>query len=216
MIDGLVRDFRHGLRALVRQPAFSLIVALTLAVGLAANVTILAVVDALVVRPLTLRDADRIVRVFGHAPGGAFADCSAISPADFLDFRRDTRVAERLEALEYWDASVTGTSEPERVQGFRVTPGFFELMGVAPRMGRTFTSSEGEPGRDKVVVLGYGLWNRRFGSDPRIVGQTIRVDGEPYTVVGVAPQRFDFPVGARSGRRSASARRRRPIAPAAS
>ena len=195
MIDGLVRDFRHGLRALVRQPAFSLIVALTLAVGLAANVTILAVVDALIVRPLTLPDADRITRVFGHAPGGAFADRSAVSPADFLDFRRETRVAERLEALEFWDASVTGTSEPERVQGFRVTPGFFDLMGVAPRMGRTFTSAEGEPGRDKVAILAYGLWNRRFGSDPRIVGQTIRVDGEPYTVVGVAPQRFDFPFG---------------------
>jgi putative ABC transport system permease protein len=195
IMEGIVRDVRHGLRAVIRQPAFSSIVVLTLAIGLAANVTILAVVDALIVRPLTLRDADHIVRVFGHAPAGAFADRSSVSPADFLDFKRETRIAEKLEALAFWDASVTGTTEPERIQGFRVTPGFFALMGVAPAMGRGFTAAEGEPGGDRVVVLGYGLWNRRFGSDPGIVGRTIRVDGESYTVVGVAPQRFDFPIG---------------------
>jgi putative ABC transport system permease protein len=195
VMDGLIRDLRQSLRALARQPAFSLIVALTLAVGLAANVSILAVVDALILRPLTLADHERIVRVFGHAPSGVFADRSSVAPADFLDFRRETRAAERLEALAFWDASVTGTTEPERVQGFRVTPGFFALMGVSPAMGRAFTTAEGEPGHDRVVVLGHGLWNRRFAGNPAIVGQTIRIDGESHTVIGVAPPAFDFPIG---------------------
>ena len=196
MSDAL-RDLRLALRAQWRQPAFAAVVVLTLALGLAANATILAIVDALFIRPFPLRDVDRIVQVFGSQPRrDDFSDRAGVAPADFLDYARESRVAERLIALEWWDANLTGTAEPERLQAFRVTPGFFRVLGIEPVVGRALLPHEGEPGRHHVVVIGHGLWERRYGRDPAIVGRVIQLDGEPYTVVGVAPERFDYPVWA--------------------
>ena len=190
------RDFRLAARLLVHQRGFAFIVVLTLAVGLASNATVMALVDALVVRPFPLRDIDRLVQVFGVNPaGGQFADRSEVSPADVADWQREVKTADALVALEWWDASVTSGTEPERLQGFRVSPTFFDALGVGVAMGRGFTAEEGQAGRDRVVVLGRGLWQRRFGGDPAIVGKTVPLDGAPYQVVGVAPAGFDYPFG---------------------
>ena len=192
----LWRDLRLAARLLVHQRGFAFIVVLTLAVGLASNATVMALVDALVVRPFPLRDIDRLVQVFGVDPaGGQFADRREVSPADVADWQREVRTAESLVALEWWDASVTGGTEPERLQGFRVSPAFFDAFGVGVSMGRGFTAEEGQTGRDRVAVLGRGLWQRRFGGDPAIVGKTVPLDGERFTVVGVAPEGFDYPYG---------------------
>jgi putative ABC transport system permease protein len=196
-MEALWRDLCLAVRALVRQPAFALTAIVTLAVGLAANAAIFALLDAIVLRPLTFRDVDRLVQVFGSAPKkDAFSNLSHVSPADFVDWRQETRVAESLAAVQWWDATITATREPERVQGFRVSPVFFAMLGVDVTQGRAFLTEEGERGRDRVAVLGHALWVRKYARDPTIVGRTISLDGEPYTVVGVGPDRFDFPMGA--------------------
>jgi putative ABC transport system permease protein len=196
MSDAL-RDVRLALRAQWRQPALAAVVVLTLALALAANATILAIVDALFIRPFPLPDVDRLVQVFGSEPRrDDFSDRASVAPADFLDYARESRVAERLIALEWWDANLTGTAEPERLQAFRVTPGFFRVLGIEPVVGRSLLAHEGEPGRNHVVVVGHGLWERRYARDPALVGRVIQLDGEPYTVVGIAPERFDYPVSA--------------------
>ena len=133
-MSGLWRDLRLAARLLAHQRAFAFVVVLTLAVGLAANATVLALVDGLVLRPFPLRDIDRLVQVFGVAPeAGPLADRREVSPADFVDFQREVRTA-NLVALEWWDATIAGQTEPERLQGFKVSPAFFEAMGVGVAM----------------------------------------------------------------------------------
>jgi putative ABC transport system permease protein len=194
-MSGLWRDFRLALRLLTHQRAFAAIVVLTLAVGLAANATVLALIDGLVLRPFPLRDIDRLVQIFGVSPeGGPVAERREVSPADFVDFQRDVTSAD-LVALEWWDATIAGQSEPERLQGFRVSPRFFEAMGVGVAAGRGFLAEEGQPGRNRVAVVSDALWKRRFGADPQLVGRTVTLEGEPFLVVGIAPPKFDYPYG---------------------
>jgi putative ABC transport system permease protein len=195
LMSGLWRDLRLAARLLTHQRAFAVVVVLTLAVGLAANATVLALVDGLVLRPFPLRDIDRLVQVFGVSPeGGMHADRREVSPADFVDFQREVRAAD-LVALEWWDATIAGQTEPERLQGFKVSPAFFEVMGVGVALGRGFLAGEAQPGRDRVAVVSDALWKRRFAADPQIVGRTITLEGEPYLIVGIAPPKFDYPNG---------------------
>jgi putative ABC transport system permease protein len=195
LMSGLWRDFRLAVRLLAHQRAFAFVVVLTLAVGLAANATILALVDGLVLRPFPLRDIDRVVQVFGSSPeGGPVADRREVSPADFVDFQREARSVDLI-ALEWWDATIAGQTEPERLQGFRVTPGFFEAMGVGVAAGRGFLAEEAQPGRHRVAVVSDALWKRRFAADPQIVGRTVTLEGEPHLIVGIAPPKFDYPYG---------------------
>jgi putative ABC transport system permease protein len=195
LMSGLWRDFRLALRLLAHQPAFAFVVVLTLAVGLAANATVLALVDGLVLRPFPLRDIDRVVQVFGSSPeSGPIADRREVSPADFLDFQREARSVDLI-ALEWWDATIAGQTEPERLQGFRVSPGFFEAMGVGVAAGRGFLAEEGQLGRHRVAVVSDALWKRRFAADPQLVGRTVTLEGEPHVIVGIAPPKFDYPYG---------------------
>ncbi|MFI5076984.1 MAG: ABC transporter permease [Vicinamibacteria bacterium] len=195
LMSGLWRDFRLAVRLLAHQPAFAVVVVLTLAVGLAANATVLALVDGLVLRPFPLRDIDRLVQVFGVAPeAGELADRREVSPADFVDFQRDVRTA-HLVALDWWDATIAGETEPERLQGFKVSPAFFEAMGVGVALGRGFLAEEAQSGRDRVAVVSDALWKRRFAADPQLVGRTITLEGEPHLIVGIAPPKFDYPFG---------------------
>ena len=195
VMSGLWRDFRLALRLLAHQPAFAAIVVVTLAVGLAANATVIALIDGLVLRPFPLRDIDRLVQVYGAAPeSGPLAQRREVSPADFVDFQREARSAD-LVAMSWWDATFSGSREPERLQGFRVSPAFFEAMGVGVAAGRGFAADEGQAGRDRVAVISDRLWHRRFGGDPAIVGRTVPIDGEPFQIVGIAPAKFDYPYG---------------------
>ena len=184
----------YALRALTRQPGYSVVVALTLALGLGLNATVLGMMDALLLRPLA---------VPGFAPAGdpreivrGASEGEAVAPGNFLDWRDQARTVERLAAWQGWNATLTGNIEPERVQAYRVSPGFFELLGVTPAQGRTFTPDEEQPGNDRRVIIGDGLWKRRFAADPAVVGRQVLLDQESYTVIGIAPPRFEFPYAA--------------------
>jgi hypothetical protein len=197
--DSLMRtiglEIRYAIRAIVKQRALSAILVLTLALGLGANATIFAIIDSLVLRPYTMPDVDRIV-VLSHTRDGDIDRRETVSPADYLDWKRQTDVFERLAAYEWWDANLVGRDEPERVPGFFVSADFLPAIGVQPVAGRNFTPEEEVPGAHRRVILGYGLWQRRFAGDPTLIGRAIQIDGWQYEVVGIAPKDFDFPMGA--------------------
>ena len=190
-------ETRYALRSLWKRPGLSALVILTLALGLGANAAIFENIDALILRPFTIHDVDRVVMIAETSPqsdlGGAR---ESVSPANFLDWKRQTDAFERLAAFEWWDVNLAGVDDPERVSGFLVSADFFPAMGVTPALGRTFTADEETRGRHRRAVIGHDLWQRRFQSDPAVIGKTILLDTEPFEVVGVAPADFDFPMGA--------------------
>jgi putative ABC transport system permease protein len=157
------------------------------------NATVLGMMDALLLRPFQFPDYQRLVVVW-ETPRGA-AERDTIAPATFLDWRTQVRGIEQLVAWEWSDSTLTVAGEPERVQGFRVTAGFFELFGNAPALGRSFARDDEQPGNQRRVVISDGLWKRRFGADPGVIGSEVLIDGDAHTVTGVAPPAFAFPVG---------------------
>ena len=188
-------ETRHAIRAMLKRPATTAIVVLTLALCLGANAAIFAIVDSLVIRPFHFPNTDRVAFVVQTLPDGTDNRNETASPANFLDWRRQATTIERLSAFAYWDVNLVGHDEPERVQGFRVSAGFFDVLGVQPVSGRAFAPAEETFGAHRAVVLGHGLWQRRFGGDPAIIGRTISLNGEQYDVIGIAPAGFDFPMG---------------------
>ena len=192
---GLSRDFRHAWRTLGRRPGTSTVVIVTLAVALATNSTSYAILDALVLRPFRFDGVDRIVMVTEH-DGTGLADNESASPGDFRDWRHESRAIAQFSAAEWWDANLSGVDTPEQLAGFKVTSEFFEALGSPPILGRAFLRDEETPGSHRRAVLGHALWSRLFASDPAIIGRPIRLDGEPYEVVGVAPPGFAIPLGA--------------------
>ncbi len=188
-------ELRYGARSLLKRPGVTGIVALTLALGLGANAAVFNIIDALVLRPFPLPDVDRIMMLSETGPQIEYRR-EAVSPANFLDWRQRADTMQHLSGMEWWDANLITKQEPERVQGYWVSAGFFDAIGVRPALGRGFVSDDETQGRHRIVVLGDGLWKRRFGGDRAIVGQSVTIDGEPYQVVGVAPPRFEFPDGA--------------------
>ena len=186
-MDTFLRDARYSIRLLVQEPGFSLLGILTLALGIGATTAIFTVVDSVLLRPLPYADPDRLV-VALHG-----ADASApVSPADFLDYRREAHGFDGLAAAQAWSVTLGGGDRPERVAALRVSADLLDLLGVPPSIGRTFVAGEDRPGRDHVVVLSHGLWQRRFGGDASIVGREVTIDGRPSTVVGVMPASFRF------------------------
>jgi putative ABC transport system permease protein len=175
-----------------RSPGFAAAAILTLALGIGANATIFSFVNAVLLRPLPYREPGRLVSLWQNNTKQGVAD-NPVSPANFLDWRERSRSFEGMAAIEPFGMAATGDGEPERFSAFLVTDGFFETMGRNPLRGRWFHREEYEPGRDRVVILGNGLWRRRFGGDPAVVGRTLRLDGRPYTVVGILPAEFQFP-----------------------
>jgi predicted permease len=194
VMDRLFMDLRFAVRSLAKRPMLAATIVLTLALGIGANAAVFGVVDAMLLHPFAMPDVDRIVmpvttspRFDGHR--------ETVSPADFLDWRRDLRggAIERLAASEWWDANLVGRDEPERVLGFFVSPEFFAAFDARPALGRTFLPEEEIAANSKRVVLSDALWRRRFGADPSVVGGTVLIDGAQWTVVGVMPPRFGVP-----------------------
>ncbi|HEY6271768.1 MAG TPA: ABC transporter permease [Terriglobales bacterium] len=181
----LIVDVRYGLRILAKSPGFAAVAILTLALGIGANTAIFSVVDAVLLRPLPYKDPGRLVVVlhYGEYP---------VAPANFLDWQRQNHVFESMGAAEYWTPNLTGVDQPEHLWALHVTSNIFPMLGVQPQLGRTSAPEEDQKGREHEVVLGYRLWQRRFGGDPKIVGQTMTLDGEKYAVVGVMPAAFKF------------------------
>jgi putative ABC transport system permease protein len=188
-LDTLWQDLRFSLRALRKNPGFAAIGVLTLAVGLGANTAIFSVVDAVLLRPLPFHEPDRLVGLW-QTNSALNSEREAVSPANFLDWREGVTAFEDVVAMCYWSFDYTGKGEPENFSGELVTKDFFRLMGVTPQLGRAFLAEEYEPGHEHVALLSHGLWQRRFGGDPGIVGQTISLRDESYTVVGVLPADF--------------------------
>lgn len=193
---GLTRDVLYAWRGVTQRPALSGVIVITLALALSANSTIFSLMDALVLRPYRFEGVDRLVIVATRSPTQTLLDPQSASPADFREWQQQTATIERWAAYEWWDANLSGVDVPEQVPGFRVSPGFFTTLGTALPLGRDFQAEEGEAGRNRRVVLGHDLWVRRFGARPDIIGSTVRLDGEPHEVVGIAPDGFQVPLGA--------------------
>jgi putative ABC transport system permease protein len=191
MIDNLGQDMRYGLRMLVKNPAFTAIAVLALALGIGANTAIFSVVNAILLRPLPYKNPDQLVMIWDNAAHLGFPKDTP-SPANFLDWRQQSTVFAGMAALAQRNFNLTGVGEPERLDGSRVSANLFDLLGVQPIIGRTFVSEEDKPGT-KVALLSEGLWKRRFGSDPSVIGRAIALNGESYTVVGVLPGTVQLP-----------------------
>jgi predicted permease len=199
-MESWLTDLRYGLRTLAKSPGFTLVALLTLGLGIGANAAIFSVVQGVLLRPLPYQEPERLVRVFHtHAEQGVMD--GAFSPQDFDDLARELAGPrgpwERLGAYFFTPGlsglTLTGEGEPRRLEAAMVGAGFFPALGVEAARGRTLRPEENVPGADRVVMLSDRLWRRSFGADPRIVGGTLRLDGEAYTVAGVMPPSFQFP-----------------------
>jgi putative ABC transport system permease protein len=188
------QDLRYGARMLLKNPGFTAVAVITLALGIGANAAIFSVVNATLLRPLPFDDPDRLIMI-RETKLPQFPEFS-VSPGNFLDWKKQNTVFERLVAMQDASFNLIGVSDPERLRGMRVTDGFFAMLGARPQMGRDFLPEEDQPGRANVVILSHGLWQRRFGADPNIVNRAITFSGGSYTVVGVMPARFRFGDGA--------------------
>src|SRR4030095_11621832 len=192
----LLADVRFALRAMAKTPGPSALLVATRAVGLAANAVIFTFLDAMVIRGFEFPNAPRLVRVWETSPDFDGIDRNNVAPANLLAVQEQgRRELDGLCVAEGWVGNLRGDAAAERLEGVRVTPGFFEALGVPLAAGRGFTADEARPGQDHRVVLGYGLWQRSFGGAP-VVGRGVLIDGEPYEGVGGARKGFYFPEGA--------------------
>jgi putative ABC transport system permease protein len=196
--EDLLADLRFGWRMLVRHPGFSLVTILALAIGIGANTAVFTVADAVLFRPPPFDHAERLYWIYDvNADLRLTAtDAVPLSPANFVDWRARNRSFDHMAAWRNWFFSVAGPEghalAAEQVRGVNVSPAFFDMLGVHASLGRTLQQADEEPGRDQVVVLTDGFWQRRFGGDREIVGRNVLVDGRPFTVVGVLPPDFYF------------------------
>ena len=187
----LISDLRHAFRKLLRAPGFAVIAILTLALGIGANTAIFSIVKAVILAPLPFPDADRIAMIWGPVDRG---ETTWLSASEILSYDRDADAFEQVAAYSGTFANLTGGQEPERVVAASVTPNLFQTLGVPALMGRAFSSSDSATDLTGQVVLGHGLWQRRFGGDPGIVGRSIQVNGSARTVAAVMPASFKLPL----------------------
>jgi putative ABC transport system permease protein len=185
----LLQDVRYGFRMLRKSPGVTLAAVVSLALGIGANTAIFSVVNSILLKSLPYAEPDRVVLLWGDSPSQG-NHRNQVSATDADDWRRENRVFEDVSTFGDWSATLLGAGEPERVPGTQVGEGFFRVMRGTPMLGRTFLPEEQEDGKDNVIVLGHGLWRRRFGGDAGVVGQTVSLGGRPYTVVGVMPEEF--------------------------
>ena len=176
-----------------KSPGTTFVIVLALALGIGVNTSAYLNLRAMVLHPLPFPGIDRLMTVWETVPK-ADSEKDAVAPANFFDWKQQTRSFEALAAFQGWDANMTGIGEPERVQAYEVSPEFFSVLGMRPLLGRTFRADEAEPGRAFSIVLSYGFWQRHLGSAPDAVGRRVQLNGQSYTVAGVMPQDFDFPL----------------------
>jgi predicted permease len=189
--ESLVQDLRYALRTLRRAPAFALVAVLVLAIGIGATTAMFSLVDAMLVRGLPYQDADRLVLLIGNVQRAAGVERRGNSYPDHVDWRARATSFEAMAAYTTLNTTLQGADEPERIPSEAVSPPYFKLLGVSPSHGREFRPEEDAvPNRDAVVILGDGLWRRRFGADPSIVNRTIQLGTRTFTVVGIMPPGF--------------------------
>src|SRR5215510_14312557 len=188
----LWQDLRYGARMLLKSPGFTLVAVITLALGIGVNTAIFSVVNAVLLRPLPYPHAERMVYVLG----GRLSDPKfegAYSPRNFTDMRSRNQSFDSYSAFNYMSFTLTGDQQPEALEGILASADFGRVAGMAPALGRFFTAEEDAPGKERVALIGDGLWRRRFGANPQIVGRNVQLNGEPYTIIGVMPPDFNFP-----------------------
>ncbi|HVS32998.1 MAG TPA: ABC transporter permease [Thermoanaerobaculia bacterium] len=190
-----IADLRYGLRLIARNPSFSAVVILTLGLAIGANTAIFSVVNGVLFEPLPYRDPERLVRIWGTwNPSDATLEpqrSGNVNPVDALDWRDENRTFQSLALLHNSTATLrSGSSEPLELPITRVTANFFPMLGVQPQLGRLFDPGHEQPGNDRVVVLSHGFWQRRFGADSSVLGQTVLLYERPYTIIGVLPEHF--------------------------
>jgi putative ABC transport system permease protein len=185
-------EIRYAFRVLGRRPVSSGVILLTLGLAIGANVSIFSVINGVLLSPLPFEAPDRLVGVWAKDAQGD--DRAEVAPADFRDFQRQARSFEQIgAATNHWSVNLTGAGEPERLHAAVVSANFLSVLGIAPELGRDFEPQHDLSGSEHVVLLGHGLWQRRFGSDPGVVGKTINLNGEGYTVLGVLSKDLRYP-----------------------
>jgi len=191
-VDGLAQDLRYGARMLRKSPGFTCVAVVTLALGIGANTAIFSLVNAVLLRPLPYKDADRLVTVWGYNRTRGF-DTDLVSPLDFADWRSKSRSFEGMAASTDTMYTFTGQGEPALIIAYSFSAEYFHVLGVAPMLGRTFLPEEEQEGRNRVVVLSHSFWQNRLGGRRDVVGTSLTLSGTPYTVVGVMPADFRYP-----------------------
>ncbi len=192
-MNSIFTDIRFGWRSLLKRPGATAIALVTLALGIGVNTAIFSAVDSILLRPLPFKNSERIVSVWEQTPSLGIQQNQA-APANFFDLRNQNQSFEALGAYGPLDINLTGAGDPERLDGQLVSANVFSILGVAPALGRTFLPNEDQPGQEHVVVLSDALWQRRFNRDPSIINRNIALNGETFTVVGVMPRGFFFPL----------------------
>jgi putative ABC transport system permease protein len=192
-MSGVLQDVRYALRQLRRSPGFTAVAVLTLALGIGANTAIFSIFNATLLRPLPYKDPGRIVILWSTIPRWGFSGPGSLTDPDYVQWQQQNQVFDQIAAFRGQTSNLTGRGIPERLTGSTATASLFPLLGVPPELGRVFSAEEQLPGRENVVLLSHGLWARRFGSDPDIVGKSITLDGKSFTVRGVMPARLQFP-----------------------
>jgi predicted permease len=184
-MSGLLQDVRYALRQLRKNPGFTAVAALTLALGIGANTAIFSVVNAVLIRPLPYKEDGRLVVILSQGR-------DPVPPANFNDWREQSQSFSQMGAAEAWGPNLTGTGNPEKLPALHVTSDIFPLLGVQPLLGRAFLPEEQETGKEHEVVLSYSLWQSHFAGNSEIIGQSMALNGEAYTIVGVMPRDFKF------------------------
>jgi predicted permease len=191
-MDTILKDIRYGIRSLGKHPGFSIIVVMVLALGIGANSAIFSVVNSVLLRPLPYRDSDRLVVIWGNFIKLNIERLPS-KAAEYEDYRSQSQIFEQVAAFENQSFNLTGAEQAERITGARVTTNLLSMLGAQTEQGRGIATNEDQAGRDKVVVLSHGFWQRRFGGKEGVVGQTLRLNDQDYTVIGVMPASFQFP-----------------------
>ncbi|MGH9732352.1 MAG: ABC transporter permease [Candidatus Acidiferrales bacterium] len=184
-------DLQYGGRLLLKSPVFTLIAVATLALGIGANTAIFGIVNAVVLRPLPYPNQQQLVNVW-ETDSNRKIKHGSVPPGDFFDWRAQNQVFQGISAFQFDVFNLTGAGEPEQVWGGRVSADFFDLFGLKPIVGRTFRPDEAQPGHDRVVIISHAIWARHFASDPNVVGHSVTIDDNPYTVIGVLPADFNL------------------------
>jgi predicted permease len=194
LFDEFGADLRYAFRTLRKHAGFTTVAVLSLALGIGANLSCFAALYSMVLHPFAYPGLSRIMTVSETRAKLSWDRRDPVAPANYLDWKERNHSFEHLAAYRDWDVNLTGVDQPDHVEAAQASAEFFDVLGLAPLLGRTFTAAECEPGHDAVIVVSYGFWRTRFASSPDAVGKTISLGGRRYTVIGIMPDQFNLPL----------------------
>src|SRR5437660_441336 len=194
LMETLIKDIRYGIRGLLKRPGFTAIAVITLALGIGANTAIFSVINAVLLRPLPYHEPERLVTIWEESPQRGMYQMP-VSFANLRDWVDQNHAFEQISAYTFSNLNLSGAGEPARLGAVRASANLFSLVGAVPLLGRPFLPEEDKEGANRVVILGHALWQSRFGADSAIIGRSLTLDNQSYTVVGVMSSSFPFPVG---------------------